>query len=59
MSWGNPGMTFGASQARYAKNKRLATIRRLQEAKLRQQQSAERRQMEAAVEELDGSPDDE
>ena len=59
MSWGNPNIAFGPSPGRYAKNKRLATIRRLQEARLRKQQAEERRRMEQAVEELAGFPADE
>lgn len=55
MSWGNPNLIYGHSPARYAKNKRLALIRRLQLAKQREQAAKERRRMEDAIEELDGA----
>lgn len=59
MSWGNPSITFGNAPKRYERNKRIALIRRQQEKRLREQQAAERRRMETAIDELDGCLDDE
>lgn len=53
MSWGNPNLIYGHSPNRYAKNKRLALIRRVQLAKQRREADQERRRMETAIDELD------
>lgn len=51
-------MTFGNAPKQYERNKRLAVIRRLQQKRLREQAAEERRRMESAINELDGSLDD-
>lgn len=58
MSWVNgSSLTFGSPKA-HAKNKRLALIKRRQEALLRRQQAAERAQMDESIDALAGILDE-
>lgn len=58
MSWVNgSSLTFGSPKA-HAKNKRLALIKRRQEALLRRQQAKERARMDSNIDELAGALDD-